>query len=213
MRSETYQAAHDVLAIVRLLQGPFQGVTLAETHLVAYLACLLSLYRGHAADDWGYDFVRSQWGAPFAVAVAEAVAPLQARGYLLGTGTTLTATEPGATFSEFLGSRVEHEWRLPYLSGASGSVLALPVGVVRAALREEPSLRQANLHPGPRPLLAESGVDALHEQFQALSEAIGMPVDDVLVPAVVWLTYLTEVRRGHPIEAGERDNVGSAPTQ
>ncbi len=214
MQGEPYQAAHDALVIVDSLEGALDGVTQAEVHLVAYLACILSLYRGRAVSDWGYGFVRSEWGAPYSAAIAGALDALCARGYLRVKNGTFRLTDDGREFRSFLTERNEHVWRWPYLDGARGSLLALPAGFVRAALREEPSLKQARLHSQARALLSRSDSDAIHDQFRALGEAVGVSVDDLLVPSVVWLTYLADVRRREedaaaiPVGAGEPEGNG-----
>lgn len=199
--AESHQASHDALTVVGTLEHALNGVTPAEVHLLAYLSCLLSLYGGCAAADWGYDFVRSEWGAPFSAELGSAIDKLRARGYLASKHGALRTTGGGIAFSNFLRERDEHSWRNPYLDGACSSVLALPVGIVRAALREEPSLRHANLHTHPRLLLSRSETDELYDQFRALSQVIGPTVDDLLVPSVVWLSYLGEVRRQSDVNA------------
>ena len=45
----------------------------AELHLFGYLACVLWLYTGRTADDWGYFFLGTALGAPFSPPVDTAI--------------------------------------------------------------------------------------------------------------------------------------------
>jgi hypothetical protein len=171
------------------------GVTGSEVHLVAYVACLLSIYRRFAASEWGYGFIRSQWGAPFSIDVDNALTTLTGGGLLVSRNEVVGTSSLGKELIDFLGTTTEHRWRSEFLEGACASVLAMPIGSIRDALHQEPSLRRANVHKQPRVLLGGDEDAALYEQFGALKDVIGVKVTDLMVPSVVWLTYLGEVRR------------------
>jgi hypothetical protein len=70
----------------------------------------------------------------------------------------------------------------------------MPIGSVRDALHQEPSMRRSRVHKQPRTLLGTSE-DALYQQFGSLSDVIGLGVADLMIPSVVWLTYLSEMQR------------------
>ncbi len=198
MLSEHYQAQHDVLAITARLQSTLNGVTAAELHLLAYLSGLLALYRRIPLAEWGYGFVRSESGSPFSTDVDRAVQSLQSRRFLIrGVDATeaMRLSADGMAFARFLENRHEHAWRLAFLDGACGSTLAIPPGLIRDAFRQEPTLRSVSVHRGTRRLLEQNQLYALYEHFGALSEAVGLDVVDLMVPSVVWLTYLAEVQR------------------
>lgn len=195
MGSSNYQAVFDALSIVRRLERTLDGVTSSEVHLVSYVACLLSIYRRFAASEWGYGFIRSQWGAPFSADLENALTTLAASGLLASRNEVLATTESGRELSDFLSNTTEHSWRAEFLEGACASVLAMPVGSIREALHHEPSLRRANVHKQPRVLLAGDEDTTLYEQFGALHDVVGAKVTDLMVPSVVWLTYLAETRR------------------
>jgi hypothetical protein len=191
---ESYQAAYDVLWITRRLESVIDGVTTAEVHLLAYVACLLTIYRRLPATDWGYGFIRSQWGAPFSAAIDGALNGLLGSGFLVSRREVVITSSSGRQFVEFLAGVAEHEWRTQFLDGACSSVLAMPIGSVRDALHQEPSMRRSRVHKQPRTLLGTSE-DALYQQFGSLSDVIGLGVADLMIPSVVWLTYLSEMQR------------------
>lgn len=195
MAAENHQASYDVLAIVGRLQGAMNGVTVPEIHLLAYLACLLALYRGYPAGSWEYRFVRSDWGSPFSQEVQCAIATLEDRQFLVRDVEAMHLTANGREFWTFLAERHEHAWRTSALDGACSSALTIPAGVIRQAIHGEPSLRTASIHQSTRMLLDTGDIALLHHHFTALSEAVGPNVADLIVPSVVWLRYLVQVQK------------------
>ena len=195
--SQPYQAVFDVLLIADRMEEPFGGASESELHLLAYLSCLLSLYRGQPAAEWGYRFVRTTSGSPFSLEVEKALEATKHSGLMRRTSSGLLgSTERGSELCRFLGQLSTHAWRVPCITGATDSVLSLPSGLVRNALQLEPSLRSADLHKHATTLLDEGSVALLHSHFAALSTVVGPEVGDLMVPAVVWLRYLTAAALG-----------------
>ena len=200
-RAANYQATFDALALIGRLEDVLMGLTDAEVQLLAYLSCLLSVYRGRPASEWGYSFVRSSWGAPYSIELSRALETAQARG-LITRGTAVRLSDEGRAFLSFLEQRVQHAWRSPFLEGAAGSALAIPAGLIRSALRDEPSFRSAAIHLGARELLDAESVEQLHAHFEALDNVVGRALHDLMIPSVIWIRYLLEV--------GENQGLGSA---
>jgi hypothetical protein len=184
-------AAFDCLSIGDRLQCSLKNFAPGEVHLFAYLSCLLSLYAGNAASDWGYTFAGTRHGSPFSPEINDAVEDLVAlgllsheRGYLV---VALEGQEEYQVFRQFSQNGIREK----YLEAACSSLLSLPVGLIRSALSEEPMLRPSTKLDSTRALFAGPGLELLHEQFRALSSAIGIETQDLLVPATVWLTFLS----------------------
>jgi hypothetical protein len=194
------EAAFDCLFISLRLQGSFGNSAPGEIHLFAYLGCLLSLYRGRPASDWGYSFAGTRHGSPFSPAIDHALGDLLALGVLSSKGEYVVVGEEGATEYGELRRLSQNALREEYLEGACSSLLALPVGLIRSALSEEPMLRPSIKLGSTRALLVGPGLDVLHQQFQDLSNAIGVEAHDLLVPATVWLTFLSR---------GAKENLSS----
>lgn len=213
MAAESYQAAYDVLSITRRLEQAFDGVTRAEIHLLSYVACLLAIYRRRPAAEWGYSFIRSQWGAPFSVEIEDALVMLTVGGLVRFRGEALVMTTSGRKTIEFLDSMVEHGWRIQYLDGACASALAMSAGIIRNAIRQEPGLRRASVHHEPRTLLGPGEDAALYEQFSMLSSVVSVEVSDLMVPSVLWLSYLSEMQRSEIQQPANEVVQNEAPDQ
>jgi hypothetical protein len=193
--------------MLRDLDDALEGLTAAEIHLLAYLACLLSLYDGRPVSDWQYSFVKSSWGSPYASAIDHSVNSLSQAG-LAKVSEIIRITDEGAEFVNFLQLQSEHSWRVPFLKGATASALSIPAGVIRSGLYEEPGLRIESIHRGPRHLLEEQGLPALHRHFAALHEVLGLEHRDLMIPAVVWIRYLAEAAEAN---AFPNEAVGAHP--
>lgn len=176
------------------MQNSLGNVASTEIQLFAYLSCLLSLYKGQQASAWGYDFAITKLSYPYSPELDQAIDVLVSNGCLKLSNEYITVTEFGKEEYTFLKSLFQFSTREDFIDGACSSLLALPVGAIRNALYQETDIKGAVALAQSRLLLTESGVDALYEQFGALSTSIGVEVDDLMVPAVVWLSYLLKVQ-------------------
>ncbi len=162
----------------------------AVLHLFAYLACLLWLYRRHTMADWGYSFVGTELGAPFSLDIDTAIKELRERGYFIRVQDRLRVSEDAEEqLHDFLSLTLNKE-RVECLHAACSSTSAFSVGIVGAALAQEPELRRARAVPNNRPLLEDVAQSQLYEQFEALRKVLNRENVDLRVPAVVWLTAL-----------------------
>ncbi len=184
-------ATADTLMIITRVQSVLRNATEGEVHLFAYLSCLLWLYRGNPVAEWGYDFSATPTGAPYSTAVGEATKLLRQHGRLYEDGESLRMTPAGNSLYDELKTLDHFKIRYPFIDGACSSLLGMPVGVVRDAVSKEPSLRRAGTVQRKRRLLQEPEMADLYEQFAALSEAVGVSMGDLMIPALVWLRYLS----------------------
>lgn len=185
-------AYYDTLAIAVKLKGSFESIAPSEIHLFAYLSCLLSLYNGKAASDWGYGFVATDNGSPYSPEVDDALRFSVREGYLYESNGYVTIVSGGLQDYRELSELLRNKEREPFLNGSCASVFALPIGLIRQAISTDHDMKVANSFGDTRGLLTESSVEDLHDAFALLSEQIGVGVNDLMVPAVVWLNYLSQ---------------------
>jgi hypothetical protein len=196
--SEQALAGYDALRLAAQQTASADGMTAGELHTLAYLGCLLSVYEGNAVRWWGYRFTATHAGAPFAYALDQALTGATDAGLLVHGDRTWSISGRGRAELELLEPLVLNRRRLPYLKAAAGTALAMPLPSVASALSAEPGLRRALRFVLTRELLDETGVSLLEDQFRALSEALEDDAAgrDLMVPAVVWLTYLARMPPG-----------------
>lgn len=190
------ESTYDCLFIVEHLEEPLHGVTEGEVHLFGYLARLLALFRGAPAADWGFRFMRTNWGAPFSREISEALKELGLSGQLRTEAQDAVApmlcTDEGKALLKVTDELELCRARRPYLEAACSSAAALPVSAIRQAIRSEPTFKSASGHTSPQELLAGPSLELLYEQFGALRDVLGDNAADLLVPSSVWMSYLIE---------------------
>ena len=189
-------AYYDALAIVDKVGRALENVAVSEVHLFSYLACLLSLYRGKTVTEWGYGFVGTENGSPYTKEIQSAVDTLVHEGYLDAVNRYVSIGDAGRTEYAELWELSQHQQREEFLDGSCSSVLAIPVGIIRSAITSDHDMKLASQLGDTRRLLHESAVEDFHDTFVALSEEIGIEIGDLMVPAVVWLNYLTQGEGG-----------------
>jgi hypothetical protein len=188
-------ATFDALCISVQLTMALGSAGRSEIHLFAYLACLLALYETKPVTEWEYSFSGTQDGAPFSPELNKSIDALIHSGSLVSKPDAVdfyTVDGSGVEERDALRTIESLVSRERYLEAACASLLSIPIGRVRMGLRREPSM--ARVAPGrpPRQLLEGIAFDELYAQLQALSDMLGNTVTDLLVPAVVWLSYLAK---------------------
>jgi len=184
-------ASFDALSIAGALSRSYQSTSLGEIQSVSYLACILSVYDGQPSSEWGYEFAVTETSSPFSVSILNAVDRLEKIGFLQADDGRYSLSPEGDETASSWASMHRFKDRQKYLMGATGAADALPLPALSAGLLEEPQVASAIRLGVDRPLLGDVSLIVLHRYFQSLEESLGAGVD-LLIPAVVWLTYLLE---------------------
>lgn len=186
---------YDGLSICVHLDPVLSTIALSEIHLFAYLACLLALYRKKPVANWGYDFGAVEGGYPYSPALNESITDLTEKGYLnRDADNFFRVTSAGRDEFEWLQSMSIGREREQYITGACSSILSLPLGMIREALNQSVDLRLARTSNHARHLPSDGGTQVLHDHFDVLSQAIGINVQDLMIPAVIWLQFLSNAQ-------------------
>lgn len=186
-------AYYDCLSIGKKLANHLNNFTSAELHLFSYLSCLLSLYKKKSVSDWGYIFAGTEEGSPFSADIHSSIVLLVRVGCFKQEGNYYTITEKGVAQLNSLSILHLNQQRLEFHEAACSSLLSLPIGVIREALFNEPEIRRAMQLSSSRILLEGPGIEVIYGQFGELSEAIGVEINDLLMPSILWLTYLAQL--------------------
>jgi len=188
-------AYFDTLSLGERTSDLVEGFSRPEMHLFAYAACLLSLYEGQPASDWGYEFVSTDNGLPFSQDLDAAIDTALGLGLLHTHGALIALTADGRT--ELAGLRAM-EWskaRDRYLGGAGDALLVFNPGNIREAFNYDPAI--SYLKKGNRTdwVLTTPVVERLYGNFQQLRTALAYDARDLSVPLVSWLKYLIQTGR------------------
>lgn len=188
MTTPSPDAAYDALAISSELSIRFGGSSTAELHAVSYLSCLLSVYSGRPGTDWGYDFTATETITPFSTTLLDATERLVSAGLLKYSDGRYSPTSDGLIRLNRWQGMYRFQNRMRFIEGSIGATDALPLPALSNGIQRDPQI-SGMAFTNPRPLLDDFGQMALYKYFKTLEEALGVGVD-LLIPAVVWLTYL-----------------------
>jgi hypothetical protein len=209
-------ASLDVLSIVDLLR-PAGGAANIDLHAFAYLACLMSVYDGRPAADWGYIFTAVPPTLPYSPAIQNAADILVKSGLLTrdspdpadrskgSLDDRLSLTADGLDELAFIQGLSDVEGRAPYLEAAAATARMRSVPSVANALAREPGLAQATKTSSVRMLLREDSSAPLYQQFGVMEDLLGDGHANLVVPASLYLRFLDELAI-----AGPADNEGDA---
>jgi len=191
-------AYFDVLALGERMSALVEGFSRPEMHLFAYAACLLSLYEGQPASEWGYEFVSSENGLPFSPEIDAAIDAAFGLGLLHTHGALIVVTKEGNTELADLLQLQGTKLRDRYLAGAADALLVFNPGNIREAFNYDPAI--SYLKKGNRTdwVLTSPVVDRLYNNFQQLRAALAYDAHDLSVPLVSWLRYLIQIGRSVP---------------
>ena len=195
-------AAYDCLTITSLLQELDSSPTKGEIHLLAYLASLLSVYarRGEGASDWGYSFAATSVGAPFSEDLGVKIEELLSGGALTVAGTTIGLSQEGNKLQRNLSVLGLTKDRMVYLDSAIATIIAIPIGLVRAAFARDPVISLVAEHKHSRILASGSALARLYIQFDSVADVLGSSRRSLLAASVLWLTYQAEQKSVVPTE-------------
>lgn len=199
------EATFDLLFVVRFATPKSYQITQSEITYFCYLACLLSVYDGIPADEWGYTFAATKTISPYSSALAEAARVLTVGGRFDEVNHGLTATGAAERdFRSYSGQSL-FSGRSRYLRAACNSSLVVPLPAVGSALNQEPTLRSALAISASRELLADdSGPRGLHKHFERLAQELP-DRSDLFLAAVTWISELAS-------DVSESERLSSMPT-
>ena len=185
---------YDALSLCARLEPTLGPVARAELHLLAYLASLLAMYSGRPSTDWGYGFAITPHGYPFSPDLDQALALLVENGRLLKDQEGYVAlSRLGRMELKRLQALTAIRDNEAFVDGACGAVLVMPIGLIREALGQEGDLRRVRQLTQSDLLPTDIGSELRREEFKALRKALPSDPGDLMIPAVVWLSYLSEV--------------------
>ena len=193
------EAVFDCLTIISLVgEMPRGGPTKGEVHLLAYLASLLAVYarREQRWSDWGYAFTATPTGSPFSGDLAGGLETLTRGGEITFAGKTLGLNAAGVSLQRKLSTLDVTKGRFKELEAASCTLLAMPVGLIRAAFAQDPNFATVAEHKSSRLLVSEGALLRLWDQFDVVAKVLGTAHESLLAASVLWLTYLAEGEPG-----------------
>lgn len=189
-RSFPSVAQSDILFLFGSMPLSLLPLTIAEIHLYTYLANLIALNKGFSINDWGYRFAVTKDGFPFSESLRLAFYNLVDRSILIqgNRGVYFPSDQFFKTEYDLVTSLKMSNQRRDCVETAAHCVLNLPAGTVRSAINESPGVLMAIRNRQVTTLLKETDLSLIYAEFDEVKKIISGNVDDLLQPAVLWLS-------------------------
>jgi hypothetical protein len=181
------EAFFDSLSISNKLGDSLGEFKREEIHLFSYFSSILFLYRGNPLADWKYRFIVDQNGYPFSDELNEAIVKHLLNGMLKDDGNFLTMTDRGSNeyfkFKEMPTLRTRED----FIYAACSTNIILPYSKTIRALLNDPEIVKITK------IKARQTINnaIVYQQFEELSKAVGVPSNDLIIPAVTWVNYIS----------------------
>lgn len=184
------EAYCDAVCILNDAPQSIKPMSIIEMHLFSYLGCVLALFEGYPLGDLGYEYAVTSDGFPFSVELEEArknlvnrsLIELDNTGYMKPVQPLLNDELNNLTSIGSLATR--RSW----FRTATECALALPIGSIRYAIGQSPGMA-ASIPLGQRNnLFGADDVELLYDEYGIVRSALGNKAQELLSPAVLWLS-------------------------
>jgi hypothetical protein len=188
------EAFFDSLSIGYKLDSFLEGFKLQEINLFSYFSSILYGYQGNNVSDWGYKYIIDSAGYPFSDALNEASERHIQNGSFEKRDKRddyYVVSSRGATEYVTFKSLESLAWREKFIDAACTTNILVPYSQTLRALLDSPDLQKSKEIDN---WLDQSGI---YNKISQISEAVGVPTGDLIIPAVSWIKYLTIEEDAH----------------
>lgn len=189
-------ASFDSLFLVSRL-APQKLPARIDLHTFAYLGCLMAVYSGIPAHEWGYSFSAVPPTLPYSPTLDGSVDRLLEAEFLSEASSVesfhssaFMLSDKGERELAFLSELSLLSPRVSFLEAAASAAVFTSTAAVVNSLANEPQLAAAKKLASSRRLLTPSSTARLYDEFEALSQAIGKANINLIVPASMYVSYL-----------------------
>ena len=181
----TPEAFFDSLSLAKKLDEFLDGFKTEEIQLFAYFSLILHVYNGGDSASWGYNFIVDEKGYPFSEALNSAIERHVKNGVFEKKTDYYIITGRGVDEFNRFKNLTDFANREKMVNASCTTSILIPFAETRKALLNDPSLLNAKELGGKREI-----DNAVYSKFREISDAIGAPMDDVIIPAISWINYI-----------------------
>lgn len=184
------EAYLDALVIMNDAPVSVLPMSVTEMHLFSYLGCIFALFKGKPVAEWGYQYAITSEGFPYSAEFDQARQTLTSAGLIEFDDQMLQRPREQELAAELETVLSLGPWvsRRPWLRAATECALALPMGSIRHAVSRSPGVSSSFLLGQRARLLEPADETLLYEEYEIVNSVLGAEAQDVLSPAVIWLS-------------------------
>jgi len=182
------EAFYDGLSISNKLGDTLIDFRKEEIHLFSYFSSILFLYKGNPIADWKYSFILDSNGYPFSDALDEVIKRHILNGLIKEGNNFLRITTKGINEFLFFKEMQNLSKREEFIKAACFTNIILPYSKTMRSLLNDPEITKIKNIASKQNL----DIDNVYQEFSKLSKAIGVNANDLVIPAVTWINYISE---------------------
>ena len=183
------EAIFDSLSIAHKLDNSIDGFEADEIHLFAYFSAILFAYEGNALPNWSYRFIVGSNGYPHSKDLSDSIERNIVNGHFQKDDTYLIITGRGTDeFGRFAKLFPSYSKREKYIDAACSTSIIMPYKETKAALLDDPNIHKS------QEIGNENWVKFDFDRLKKVTEALGAPADNLLIPAVAWIEVLQQTQ-------------------
>ncbi|MDR2653756.1 MAG: hypothetical protein LBB39_00400 [Mycoplasmataceae bacterium] len=182
------EAFFDSLSISHKLGDSLVDFRSEEIHLFSYFASILFLYNGNSLAGWKYKFILDGKGYPFSDYLNESIKRHRLSGVVEEHGEYLRITPKGVDEYYKFKNLKNMLNRDECINAACATNILLPYSKTLRALLRDPELEKRKITREKKTI----DNSYAYEKFKEISEAVGIPENDLAISAVAWINYINE---------------------
>jgi macrodomain Ter protein organizer (MatP/YcbG family) len=180
------EAFYDSLSIAFRLGDTLIDFKQEEIHLFSYFSSILFLYKRNLFTNWKYNYIIDTKGFPFSVELDEAIRRHKLNSILKAGDVYLEITPKGIREYYKFKDMPYMSKREEYIEASCSTNIVLPYSkTIRALLNDFEIAKRKKINS------RQVDIDMAYQKFAELSKAVGVPVDDLIIPAVTWINYIS----------------------
>jgi len=182
------EAYYDSLSISKKLGDTLENFRQEEIHLFSYFSSILFLYNKNLVADWKYKFILDSNGYPFSDILDEAIKRHILNGIIKKGNNFLEFTTRGSNEFQKFSNMNSLSTREKYIEASCTTNIVLPYSKTIRALLNDPEIKNKKITASTLDLNTEM----TYQYFSELSTAIGISTDNLIIPAVTWINYISQ---------------------
>jgi len=182
------EAFFDSLSISNKLGDTLENFKREEIHLFSYFSSILFLYKKNPVSNWRYYFAIDSNGYPFSDELDESIRRHIFNGMLKNGKNFLEITLRGNDEYLKFKNMQNISMREEYIEAACATNIVLPYSKTIRSLLNDPEIIKLKSINHKKNV----DIDSVYQQFSELSKEIGVHTDDLIIPAVSWINYISQ---------------------
>jgi hypothetical protein len=188
------ESLFDSLSIGVKLYNYFDGFKRNEIQLFSYFSSVLFPYTKEPLSEWRYRYIIDESGYPFSSDVNFAIDSHLLNGNFEEKENFTVVTARGMrTFDEFKGlTSLSFKNREKAINASCTASIMIPFKETEEALLKDPEYSKQNIKNNQDWINQDFAIDRIKE----VSNALGVPIENLIASSVSWIRYLSLIIKG-----------------